>query len=397
MNTMQQMNPLLGAMALAFALTSVPRVEAQEVEAWVVTIDALTTQPVVTDFVPASTAGSYVVLPQGAIHVFDDPNRYDLGWFGPSGQTRLQRTGQLVFGDMPYGALLGRFGANPWTFVGSSGAATVQPVDVGEAYEFALNMSGTDLAGLEGSCTVTILHVPDDSADVAQVAIRPDGPHVVATGLVANEGDQFVVLPYGTMRLPLAGHPFTDGWFRAEGQVDFQRAGQPLVDAPFGVVGGTFTGFAEDGFALGDGGCFAAQIVDYGDEFSVFANMTAADLASAEGRFLVNVLRVPAVGAAALPEAQGDTASRPVTFPNPTSGGTTLRFALDAPGSVRLRVADAGGRWVRTAFVGELAAGTHALDWDGRNDANELLPAGAYFYQLSTEAGSYTGRIVVAR
>lgn len=369
---------------------------AQSVEAWVVTIDALTTQPVVTDFIPPTATGSYVVLSQGASQVVQDNTRYDEGWFGPTGQSRLQRGGQLVLGGMPFGALLGRFGSNSWVFLGLSGASSIQPVDDGVPFEVALNMSNTDLANMDGAVTLTVIYVPDDSADVAQVAIHAGAPHVVPTGLIATEGDKFVVLPYGALRIPTVEHPFTGGWFRPEGTTDLQRSGQPLSNGPMGALSGTF-GLATNGFVLGEGGTFAAQIVDYGNELSLFANMSAADMLATEGRFLVSVLRVPAVGTVAVENSDAETRLSLTSSPNPTPSGTTIRFALEESSPVRLRVADANGRWVRTVVNGELAAGQHAIDWDGRDDDGRGLPAGAYFYQMSTASGSRTGRVVIAR
>ena len=56
------------------------------------------------------------------------------------------------------------------------------------------------------------------------------------------------------------------------------------------------------------------------------------------------------------------------------------------------------GRRVRTLARGsELAAGSHQLEWNGRNDAGALLRAGLYFCRLDAGTASETRRIVFAR
>ena len=46
---------------------------------------------------------------------------------------------------------------------------------------------------------------------------------------------------------------------------------------------------------------------------------------------------------------------------------------------------DAVGRQVRSLVSGTQTAGTHAIEWDGRNDSGSILPAGVYLYRLETE------------
>jgi hypothetical protein len=70
--------------------------------------------------------------------------------------------------------------------------------------------------------------------------------------------------------------------------------------------------------------------------------------------------------------------------PNPFQESTTIRYALPKEGAATLRVYDIGGRWVRTLIDGPQPAGTHAIDWDGRDDAGVALAAGVYFVRLET-------------
>ncbi|MBN2069903.1 MAG: T9SS type A sorting domain-containing protein [Candidatus Krumholzibacteriota bacterium] len=75
-------------------------------------------------------------------------------------------------------------------------------------------------------------------------------------------------------------------------------------------------------------------------------------------------------------------------FPNPMNPVTIIKFGLDAPEFVSLRIYDAAGRLVRELVNGPMPAGYHDKLWDGRTDGGVLAASGVYFYKLS--AGEYT-------
>jgi photosystem II stability/assembly factor-like uncharacterized protein len=81
--------------------------------------------------------------------------------------------------------------------------------------------------------------------------------------------------------------------------------------------------------------------------------------------------------------------------PNPARGD--MRFVLDTPSSanVSVDVYDVIGRRVRRIFAGSLAAGSHALLWDGRDDGGRTTPAGAYFVRAASAPNSPVVRRVV--
>ncbi len=80
--------------------------------------------------------------------------------------------------------------------------------------------------------------------------------------------------------------------------------------------------------------------------------------------------------------------------------GQTFPIFFDAPseGAVRLRLFNLRGQLVNT-FVDKRAGGPQAIDWDGRDDRNELLPLGTYILHLESikngETESLTKPIVV--
>jgi hypothetical protein len=69
--------------------------------------------------------------------------------------------------------------------------------------------------------------------------------------------------------------------------------------------------------------------------------------------------------------------------PNPFNPRTTVKFGLAAPGRARLDVFDVRGRLVRTLLDAELAAGDHAVAWDGCDDLGRGAASGSYFCRLA--------------
>jgi hypothetical protein len=70
-------------------------------------------------------------------------------------------------------------------------------------------------------------------------------------------------------------------------------------------------------------------------------------------------------------------------YPNPFNPTTTIEFTLPQPGHVDLSVYNLLGQKVRTLVNEELVAGTHQVVWDARNDANQEVAGGVYFYLIT--------------
>ncbi|MDM7916676.1 MAG: M28 family peptidase [Candidatus Eisenbacteria bacterium] len=73
--------------------------------------------------------------------------------------------------------------------------------------------------------------------------------------------------------------------------------------------------------------------------------------------------------------------------PNPANAGSSVRFALPQAGEVSLQLFGIDGRLVRTLVDGPLAAGGHALAWDGRNDRGAAVAPGIYYVRLRAADG----------
>lgn len=80
--------------------------------------------------------------------------------------------------------------------------------------------------------------------------------------------------------------------------------------------------------------------------------------------------------------------------PNPFEQATRLRYALPAAGRVEIEVFDLLGRRTRTLFSGPQAAGSHDVEWDGRDGGGRPVASGPYFVRL-TQDGRALSRAVV--
>jgi len=360
-----------------------------------VLIDASTTQPVGTGLVPADASTNIIVLVEGMERIMPIPGFAD-GWFDPAGKTRLRRVGQMVAG-MQFGSLLGTFTALPvgW-FLPDDGVINAQIADVGHELQLGLNMSNADLTTLQGGVCVHLTMIPEGEAEWESFIIDAGSPSLIPTGMVTDDAnDRFLIMSLGTVRI-FDDYTPDDGWFGPEGKVRLQRAGQPISDMPFGGVLGTYTTNLSSAFYVGNGGSWRTAPVDLGRELKLGLNMSASDLPSIEGMFVVNVVRVPAavIGLGDSSEDIG-TATRIHGAPNPMAGSTTIRYQLSDDGPVLIRVYEPSGRWVRTLVDGSEGAGPHVMHWDGRDDAGRRVAPGTYFCQRSTTEGSETHRLVV--
>jgi len=60
-----------------------------------------------------------------------------------------------------------------------------------------------------------------------------------------------------------------------------------------------------------------------------------------------------------------------------------LSFTLPETEAITLRVFDIRGQWVATLLQdARLSAGEHQQVWNGRDQQNQAMPSGVYFFQL---------------
>ena len=84
-------------------------------------------------------------------------------------------------------------------------------------------------------------------------------------------------------------------------------------------------------------------------------------------------------------------------FPNPFNPKTTLSFNVSEAGDVQLGIFDVQGRLVRLLMDQHVAAGPHAIEWDGNNAQGEKMSSGVYFSKLMTKDDVQTRKMVLIK
>lgn len=84
-------------------------------------------------------------------------------------------------------------------------------------------------------------------------------------------------------------------------------------------------------------------------------------------------------------------------WPNPFNPSTRIAFELPRAGRARLVLHDVHGRRVARLLDAPLAAGPHALQWDGRDDAGRELPSGVYLLSLEAAGRREGGKLLLLR
>ena len=82
---------------------------------------------------------------------------------------------------------------------------------------------------------------------------------------------------------------------------------------------------------------------------------------------------------------------------NPARAQMTFRFAVPAPGPVRLAIYDVQGRRVTTVLDQALPAGWGSATWDGRDLRGVSVASATYFARLESGGEVQLRKVLVAR
>jgi hypothetical protein len=103
------------------------------------------------------------------------------------------------------------------------------------------------------------------------------------------------------------------------------------------------------------------------------------------------------IGAPILVEAQARPEFRLTEVgPSPGRGPIRIAFSLEHAGAIEVTVLDVQGRTVARIAGGELAAGPHAIAWNGEG-ARGRVPPGLYLIRYRFPGGQDSRRIVISR
>lgn len=82
-------------------------------------------------------------------------------------------------------------------------------------------------------------------------------------------------------------------------------------------------------------------------------------------------------------------------YPNPFNPQTTIAFQLPERAATQLVVYNTLGQAVRILVKDELTPGEYRVVWDGKNDFDQQLPSGIYFYELKANEVSRIRKMVL--
>lgn len=84
-------------------------------------------------------------------------------------------------------------------------------------------------------------------------------------------------------------------------------------------------------------------------------------------------------------------------YPNPFNPSTTIAFDLPRNEQVRLDIVDLAGRNVRTLVNEVRGAGSHAVVWDGTDNAGQRVASGTYVYRLISDSSIQSKSMVLVK
>jgi flagellar hook assembly protein FlgD len=93
------------------------------------------------------------------------------------------------------------------------------------------------------------------------------------------------------------------------------------------------------------------------------------------------------------------TNSEVYSYPNPSSGITTIRFPLAAQQDVHITIADLNGKRVWSHNIGsqETVAGINKVIWQGINNSGEQIANGLYLLIVQADNKTVIKKIAIIR
>ena len=81
-------------------------------------------------------------------------------------------------------------------------------------------------------------------------------------------------------------------------------------------------------------------------------------------------------------------------YPNPFNGRTNINFSIPFSAYVDLKIFDMNGKVIKTLYQGYQNNEKSKIIWDGKNDLNELVSSGAYFYSIESTGSIKTKKLI---
>jgi hypothetical protein len=140
------------------------------------------------------------------------------------------------------------------------------------------------------------------------------------------------------------------------------------------------------------GGLTLGSIAGFGEDG--FGELYICDRGSGTNGEIYKIVQSPADVPPTLP---GTATGLGPALPNPSRDGASLTVTLAAPGRAMVEVVDAAGRVVRSLEDRTFAAGTHTIEWDGRDGSSRAVASGLYFVRARIDGQRFTQRVSLIR
>ncbi|MCP4800973.1 MAG: T9SS type A sorting domain-containing protein [bacterium] len=84
-------------------------------------------------------------------------------------------------------------------------------------------------------------------------------------------------------------------------------------------------------------------------------------------------------------------------YPNPFNPSTEIAFSMSADGPATLEIIDVRGSLVQTIDLGDLTAGAHTINWNGKDNNGRNVASGTYFARLRAADNEATHKMMLAK
>ena len=86
-------------------------------------------------------------------------------------------------------------------------------------------------------------------------------------------------------------------------------------------------------------------------------------------------------------------------YPNPFNPATTISFTISSNDEVftSLEVFNVKGQKVKTLVTEPLSSGSYKIVWDGKNEKDENVASGLYYYKLKTDDFNSSGKMLMLK
>jgi flagellar hook assembly protein FlgD len=84
-------------------------------------------------------------------------------------------------------------------------------------------------------------------------------------------------------------------------------------------------------------------------------------------------------------------------FPNPFNSATTIRYTLQQPSRVTLKIYNLLGEEIKTLVEADETTGWKSVDWNGTDRFGRSVNSGVYVYRLEIEGKVLSRKLMVLR